>query len=917
MEKYDVKYQKIMANLLDIEQRDSSLFSNINNEKYFDVLQKFGEKTFEQIYYKNDFNLPLIESDNISLREKVAEAKNKTEIVSIFKEYSQRVDDKIFKTLSSDFEKGKAKIISQLETEFQKSFIGWKKLLKQAQDVNIETNIWPLHIGLFFISIKTEKKAIYAPLFFKEVTLEIKNSIVYLISTSDIKINSKLITFLEQEGFMLNLNNVDFANLTFEALFNLIHKEWTSIYEIPNSLKSKILDLNESNITNEAIKFHPGMVLGFYNVSSGYLWNQMLKIIKQDEFKEILNPEIIKKVYSEKIKNVIFDKNFKLFKIQETNFSQDMATVSALYQDTIIWGPPGTGKSQTISNLILNIIARNKTALVVSEKKAALEVLTSRLKEIRIFCLFVLNDRDMRLDSFYEPLEKFIKLVEHYRASGKQNALSVFAEEDKRYLEKISELKNNKNLENVLNFYASVYNGEIDEASFENVKQLDPSINYAISSNFKTEQDIKKALYELNKNKKPGFFTIYPKNIKESAQIIFQNQNLLKYDLNNAIKFINSVELQEIIQIDKDFKEILDAKSQNINNGKILTNMILELVCQKIEAFDEKQREQYNAFAMSIRTGHLKPFKFFHKHKDMIKILFPVIVTTPEFDLSMWEKQEFDFAILDESSQIFLEKGIPILYLAKRKVMAGDDQQMQPTKWFATSYDFDEDENDFGNIESLLDYAKAVGVYSILLDKNYRSKQAALMTFSSKHFYESKLDVIDDYECTIKKDPAIEVLQVNGVWDNSKNEVEANEIIRLAKESLKKYKKIILLVFNIKQQEHLLNLIYGSEPELEQALNENIISVKNIENIQGDEADIVIMSVSYDKNTTLYNTYVARKGGKNALNVAISRAREKIIVVKSIFADDVEINERSTKDMIIFKKWLRFLDLNKEEQKII
>ncbi|TPI01152.1 hypothetical protein [Mycoplasma struthionis] len=159
MEKYDVKYQKIMANLLDIEQRDSSLFSNINNEKYFDVLQKFGEKTFEQIYYKNDFNLPLIESDNISLREKVAEAKNKTEIVSIFKEYSQRVDDKIFKTLSSDFEKGKAKIISQLETEFQKSFIGWKKLLKQAQDVNIETNIWPLHIGLFFISIKTRKKS--------------------------------------------------------------------------------------------------------------------------------------------------------------------------------------------------------------------------------------------------------------------------------------------------------------------------------------------------------------------------------------------------------------------------------------------------------------------------------------------------------------------------------------------------------------------------------------------------------------------------------------------------------------------------------------------------------------------------------------------------------------------------------------
>lgn len=67
----------------------------------------------------------------------------------------------------------------------------------------------------------------------------------------------------------------------------------------------------------------------------------------------------------------------------------------------------------------------------------------------------------------------------------------------------------------------------------------------------------------------------------------------------------------------------------------------------------------------------------------------------------------------------------------------------------------------------------------------------------------------------------------------------------------------------------------------------------------------------------MFGTYVARKGGKNALNVAISRAREKIIVVKSIYADDVEINERSTSDMRLFKEWLKFLDLSIIEQKTI
>ncbi|SYV90267.1 Uncharacterised protein, partial [Metamycoplasma alkalescens] len=64
----------------------------------------------------------------------------------------------------------------------------------------------------------------------------------------------------------------------------------------------------------------------------------------------------------------------------------------------------------------------------------------------------------------------------------------------------------------------------------------------------------------------------------------------------------------------------------------------------------------------------------------------------------------------------------------------------------------------------MLDYAKARGVYSILLDKNYRSKKATLMTFSSKHFYQSKLDVIDDYEVSLSNDKAIEVFQVDGQW---------------------------------------------------------------------------------------------------------------------------------------------------------
>ncbi|TPR53712.1 AAA domain-containing protein [Metamycoplasma neophronis] len=914
MNKQDAKYQTLMANLLNIDTFDTSLYSAIDNERFFDVYKNFGSETFDKIFKNYNINCVLTEIGNQEISEKVKAANSKQDIISTYKEYNRRIEDNIFKLLSSDLEKAKKLLISRLETEFQKSIVKWKKILNKAQNINIETNIWPLHIGFFFISIKTDKKTIYAPLFFKEVTLEIKNSLVYLKSNSDVRVNSKLITFLGQEGFMLNVDNFDFANLSIEQVFNYFKKEWSPIYNMPESLKTKIPNLSQDTITNTSIEFHPGMVLGFYNVSSGYLWNQMKKIIENDEFEDILNPDFNKNLYREKIDKVIFDKKFKLYKIQKTNFSQDMATISALYQDTIIWGPPGTGKSQTISNLIANIIARGFTALVVSQKKAALDVLKKRLKKLSIFCLFALNDKNLREETFYKPLKDFIYYVENFKLNNTENGIQVFSNDDKQYVDLVSKISKLPNLNNILNFYSAVVNSNFTETTFNNLKRLDHSLKYDLSKSLLDKKEIKKYLYETNRAKKPHAFTIYPANIREAAEIIAEDNTLFTVDIDKALRYIDLVDYESIKQMHEDYQKILQAKTIDVNDDATLTRMILQSTINKMSDFTDEQKRQYTAFAMAIRTGHLKPYKFFHKHKEMIKLLFPIIVTTPELDLSMWDKEEFDYAILDESSQIFIEKGIPILYLAKRKVLAGDNQQMQPTRWFSVSYSFDE-EDDFGNIESLLDYATARGVYSILLDKNYRSKQASLMTFSSKHFYDSKLDVIDDYELSLNNEKAIEVVQVDGNWDNSMNEAEGKAVIELAKENLKKYEKIIILVFNAKQQDYLINSIFGFEPELEEALNNDRLTLKNIENIQGDEADLVIMSVVYDKKTSLYGTYVARQGGKNALNVAISRAREKVIVVKSIYADDVEITERSTTDMIIFKEWLKFLDLPLEEQK--
>ena len=234
---------------------------------------------------------------------------------------------------------------------------------------------------------------------------------------------------------------------------------------------------------------------------------------------------------------------------------------------------------------------------------------------------------------------------------------------------------------------------------------------------------------------------------------------------------------------------------------------------------------------------------------------------------------------------------------------------MQPSRWFSSRV---EQESPFGKVESLLDYAIAKGTYTLLLDKNYRSSFASLMLFNSQVFYKGELDVVDTKFLT-KKDP-IEVINVDGVWEESKNEKELNEIINQATLNLNKYNKIILLAFNSSQQLSIENLIIESYPELELAMTQKKLLIRNIENIQGDEADLLIVSVAYDKNTKLHSTYIAKSGGKNALNVATSRAREKMIVIKSIYSNEIQ-NPSDSEDIFVFKEWLKFLDLSEEQRK--
>ena len=555
----------------------------------------------------------------------------------------------------------------------------------------------------------------------------------------------------------------------------------------------------------------------------------------------------------------------------------------------------------------------NKTALVVSQKKAALEVLKNRMESLEIFCLFILNDREMNKKKFYEPMKNYINFLENFNLNAEERMIKIISDKEKELMKLTNSImKNDLVEENIILFSefdkANGYNEEL----LNNLMMLDHNIKFNIEELRKIKNKKNKMVKHIIKynNLQKNKHQYSSKKIKQQINIVANNFIDKPIDLDHFLVNKDKINPQLWNKLDL-LKHNNDRKNKSwINDHNNLKIIIAKKIIEKIKNFDLSLKAKYNDFALDVRAASLDPAVLIKKHADIIKIIYPVIITTPETDLQSWTKGEFDYALLDESSQIYLEKGLPILYLAKIKILAGDDQQMQPSKWFASK--LDNEENPFGKIESLLDYAVAKGVYALLLDKNYRSSFASLMTFNSQIFYKGELDVVDTWKENNDFLP-IEVINVEGVWENSKNDKEIDEVIKQTLFNINKFQKIIILAFNASQQLAIESKIIESHPELEQAINEQKILIRNIENIQGDEGDLLIASIAYDKNTKLHATYVAKPGGKNALNVATSRAKDKMIVIKSINSEDI-INNTS-EDIMVFKEWLKFLDMNEEERK--
>ena len=307
--------------------------------------------------------------------------------------------------------------------------------------------------------------------------------------------------------------------------------------------------------------------------------------------------------------------------------------------------------------------------------------------------------------------------------------------------------------------------------------------------------------------------------------------------------------------------------------------------------------------------------KLISTHAEEIFNLVPCWLASPESVSAMFPMEVyFDLVIFDEASQCFAENGIPSIYRGRQVVITGDSKQLNPNDIYRSRWDEQDDEIPETQIDSLLELGSRY-LMQTQLTGHYRSRTLELINFSNHYFYKGKLNLIPHFSDINQSSPSIDYVKVDGIWENNTNEVEAIKLVELVLNLVKRgVEEIGVVTFNFVQQMLVQNILESESAS--QGVNiPEALFIKNIENVQGDERDVIIFSIGYapDLHGKLSMNFgtLNVQGGENRLNVAITRAKKKIIVITSIYPDQLKVEDLKHDGPKYFKKYLEYaLDIS-------
>lgn len=310
--------------------------------------------------------------------------------------------------------------------------------------------------------------------------------------------------------------------------------------------------------------------------------------------------------------------------------------------------------------------------------------------------------------------------------------------------------------------------------------------------------------------------------------------------------------------------------------------------------------------------------KVIAEYADEVFRIVPCWMASPESVSAIFPMQEmFDLVIFDEASQCFAERGIPAMYRGKQILVAGDNKQLRPSELYQVRWEEETDTPEL-ELDSLLELSERY-LPTTMLQGHYRSQALELIDFSNQHFYNGQLKLLPDRKILNQHQPAITYCKVDGIWEKQTNLVEAKEVIATVSKLIQEDPEadIGIVTFNAPQQMLIWDMLEEAAASRQLALPSSLF-VKNIENVQGDEKDIIIFSTGYapDEKGKMMMQFGSLNvaGGDNRLNVAVTRARKKIILVTSIWPEQLRVEDTKNAGPKLLQAYLQYAKDTSEQK---
>ncbi|MEX0848609.1 MAG: AAA domain-containing protein [Candidatus Dependentiae bacterium] len=703
--------------------------------------------------------------------------------------------------------------------------------------------------------------------------------------------------------------------------FNLFHmheKKWIEINQV--SLLLRIVENGLMTFKVSNLNRFPSYVI------------QLSVLDFKDEIREIYST--VKKIF------MVLDESWNIFGPYDFGKMslRDLIHQLSLFSDSI----EHNKKLADYVSSMLKVHRKDFSIAELKENRRELYNLHEKLIITEKFELESILDSANTLEcvfEHYDLFKSFLDIVENFKNFICRKNLDNSSITVKESLNYIASFSNSSSIEKFVEKYVTL-KCKLNDL-FENDKSIDLIENRSLL-------DAKKVIVDMI-NDQSGLLNWldYRRNLLKLEQLgqgwllnIIKNQRVEKlpslfaqalwgiwleayYQVQPTLQNFNLKDHQKIIS---EFKS-LELETLKVNASRIILKHVSKL---KSLPFQHSER------AFLVRQSQLKS-----RHKSLRKVVTEVgnllLAHKPCWMVSPltlssyvpYGSLNFDVVIIDEASQLRVEHSLGAISRAKQVIIFGDENQLPPTSFFNNSDDLDDNNDDaVDSYESILNATKEIlPGGSNLLSYHYRSRYEDLIAFSNYHVYENRLTTFpgpNNNRKGVQFEYVSDGLFDGGKSGSRKNIIEAHRIVEICLDQINQepHKSLGVIAFSRSQEIAIRDALLDSlkeNPHLQDKLNENgnaqeAFFIKNLESVQGDERDVIILSIGYgkDKKTgEVRNRFgpINTKHGYRRLNVAITRAKEKIICVSSIKATDIR-SDKSSRGITMLQNYLEYAESN-------